>query len=124
MIKPEIQLMWSADLADMESQSPEDPTSFCILVQALIGVAGEDGADTFNFLVCTPNRLAERIPPGGALSGRMYIIVERYDFQRIHAAIQGFCDRAVARDWQRAATILSRYGRWEYEDELGSDESQ
>lgn len=122
MIKPIVQMIWSADVDDMEAQTPADPASFCILVQALIGVAGEDGADTFNFLVCTPDRLAARVPPGGALPGRMYIFVERYDYQRIRAAIQDLCDRAAARDWQHAAAILARYGRWEYEDELSTGE--
>ena len=119
----EVQLLTSPDLPDMDERAPDDPTDFCILVQALVGLEGEEGADTFDFLVCTPNRVAGLIPDGGVLPGRTYLFVHRYDYATIRGAIQSFCDRAsVGRDWRAVAQILARWGRWEYEDAVDAGE--
>ena len=102
----------------METTCPEDSKKFCILVQALIGVEDEPGAETFYFWVCTPNALEERIPEDIGLTGRSFIFVREYDYQLIWKTIESFCDKAsVADDWDEFAQIMTRYSDWEYENE-------
>lgn len=111
----EVQLLTSPDLLEMDTRQPDDPADFLLLVQALIGVRGEEGAESFDFVVCTPGRLAAEVPEGGALPGRGYLFVRRYEYRVILAAIQQLCDEIDAPDWDQAAALLCRHARWEYE---------
>ena len=111
-MRAELKLLHSPDLPDPEHNRPQDPGNFRILVQALIGVAGQEAADTFDFLVCTPAWLAAHVSE--PLPARGYLIVPAYDYARIHAAISRLCDQATGPDWSALAAQLSLYGRWEY----------
>jgi len=105
---------FSPDLPDMEHAVPKDPASFNILVQALIGLDTSDAADTFNFVVCTPEWLKKSLKPGEALSGRHRIIVPGYDYGIIKREIETYCSRATGATWKEIAARLHAYGRWEY----------
>ena len=119
MIKPEIILLTSPDLDDMETGGPENFENFCVLVQALIGAEGEEGAEVFYFSVCTPNALESRIPEKGGLTGKSFIFVRKYDYSLILNTIQSLCDKgSVAKDWDEFAQIMTRYSDWEYEKSM------
>lgn len=115
-LRAELKLLHSPDLPDPEHNRPQDPGNFRILIQALIGVAGQEGADTFDFLVCTPAWLAAHLAahPAEPLAARGYLIVPGYDYAKIHAAISRLCDQATGPDWPALAARLNLDGRWEY----------
>lgn len=106
----------SPDLFDLEHGQPDDPQCFGILVQALIGPMGEDGEESFDFLVCTPSWLATRIPEGAYRFGYHYLFLARYDYALLRSAILHICTLADGEDWSSVAGLIARYGRWEFED--------
>jgi hypothetical protein len=97
---------------------PEDPSRFSFLVQLLAGPAGEEGEESFDFVVCTPGWLADRVEQDGPTNGRHHVIVNRFDWP----ALRDYFERLVAgisgADWADVGAKLSRYGRWEFEDYL------
>lgn len=113
----EVKFLHSPQLPDLEHSFPPDPTDFEILVQALIGIDGDEAADTFNFIVCTPNHLAAQIAAEGPLSGRGYIFMANYDYKQLRTLIEGICEKAAADSWPKIAAILARYSQWEYEED-------
>jgi hypothetical protein len=116
MIRAHLLHLHSPDAFDLSTFAPEDPTNVGILVQAMIGPEGQEGAESFDFLVCTPNWLQAQISRDGARMGRHHLIVDAYDFGVVEESIRAICDRAAGPDWQSVASYLGRYGKWEFED--------
>ncbi len=54
-------------------------TRFGLLVQAMLGPEDMPGEESFDFVVCTPARLAERLREQDHVTARHHIIVPRYD---------------------------------------------
>lgn len=115
-VRPVLHSLHSPDLLDMQNDTPDDVESFCILVQAFIGPAGEVGGDSFNFLVCTVDKVAATLQKDGFLFGRHYLIVEYYSYQVIFDVIDSLCNRVSGSSWQEVAEKLGRFGHWEFED--------
>jgi len=114
--RAELKLLHSPGIPDLETAKLPDPTDFVLLVQAMIGPEGEDGADTFDFLVATPKWLERRVTLESPLTGHSYLFVERYDYEQIRREIERICSLAAGPSWPAVASILARYGRWEYGD--------
>lgn len=106
-----------AELAHLVFEQPDDLAHFAADVTAYLGPAGGEGADLFEFRVCTPGWLAEHpnMPKGSAFL-RHHLLVERWDAALVERAIRDLCLRTEGGDWQEVATKLSRYGYWEFED--------
>jgi len=119
--RAELQHLHFPDLPEPETSSPPDPADFALLVQALIGLEGEAGADTFSFVVVTPKWLARRVTADRPLLGRAHLIVEHYDYEQIRNEIVQCCRRAAGPGWPSVAAILSRFARWEYETAEGEE---
>ncbi|SRR5258708_30081617 len=119
-LRAELKFLHSPQLPDIERAQPDDPADFEILVQALIGIEGQSAADTFDFIVCTPNRLAMRVASEGPMPGYSYLFVTKYDYAEVRAAIAGFCEKAVGQSWPEIAAALSRFGQWEYQEDQGT----
>ena len=100
----------------MDSSTPADPERFCILVQALIGPAGGEGEESFDFTVCTPRWLSDALLKDRVIFGRHYLIVGNYSYDDIFDAIAGLCESIERKTWQEVAEHLGRYGKWEFED--------
>lgn len=115
-ITPDIRRLHSPDLFDMQSERPEDPEQFCILVQAMIGPAGEIGEESFDFVVCTPKWLAQSLRKDDYVFGRHYLLVEYYDYDIIFSALISLCQGITGSSWRQVAEQLGRYGKWEFED--------
>ncbi|UXH76784.1 immunity 8 family protein [Roseateles amylovorans] len=114
-LKGDLKRLHSPDLPDLAHDHPQDPANFRILVQALVGVVGQEAADTFNFMVCTPAWLAAHVDD--PLPARGYLIVPRYDYAPIHAAIARLCASTTGPDWQTIAARLNLEARWEYDQD-------
>lgn len=118
----ELKLLMSPDVVGIEAGGgPADVESFCVLVQCLIGEPGP-AADTFDVIVASPDRFAAAVPTdGGALSGRGYLVMRRWDGARVRETIAGWVAEASgAADWPAAAAILCRSMFWELEnDDIG-----
>ena len=95
---------------------PEDAQRFRVTVTASIGPAGEEGAELFQFTVCSRLWFAEESLPKGFAFVRHTLLVERWDPELVEKAIRGLCQSRDSDGWNQVATSLSRFGHWEFED--------
>lgn len=82
----------------------------------LVGPAGEQGEESFQFEVCTPGWLAEQIEHDGPTNGRHYVVVNHFHWPTLQNYFERLVTRHWGADWHEVATKLSRYGYWEFED--------
>jgi hypothetical protein len=105
-----------ADGGDLRAFRPEDAERFTLGVTASIGPAGEEGAEQFQFTVCSPSWLVGQELPKGFAFQRDTLLVERWDPDLVERAIGDLCRRTEGETWTEVATKLSRFGYWEFED--------
>lgn len=121
MTKAVLRWLHSPDVHNLKEWQPHDPSRFGILIQAMIGPNLEPGEESFDFFVCTPAWLDDELGREGHRFGLYCLIVPAYDFVAIHSALQRLCDRISGRDWDEVATVLSHYGKWEFEHYRDTD---
>lgn len=100
---------------DPDTHVPTDPDQF-FLVQLIAGPVGGPGEESFQFLVCTPAQLAERVRRDGPLNGHHLVIVEDFHWPTIRRYFERLVARVSGRDWREVADKLGRYGLYEFED--------
>ena len=116
-MKAALRQLHSPDLPDLENGSPPDPEHFCILVQAIVGPDDEeDVRESFDFLLCTPSWLADDLGATPYVWGRHHLLMARYDPATLTEAVTSIVSEAEGPDWDAVAAVLSRYGKWEFED--------
>jgi hypothetical protein len=114
LARAEIRWLLTPDI-EPESYVPEDPERFVFLVQMIAGPAGEAGEESFQFEVCSPGWLREQAR-SGPVSGRHYVIVDRFDWPALRAYFDDLVAGCTGADWSEVTAKLSRYGLWEFED--------
>ncbi len=118
IIQAELRRLHSPDAVDLPLFTPLDAEYFGLLVQAMVGPKGQQGCESFDFMVCSPRWLENKMSSTGYVLGRHYLLLPKYDYNLIWQVIQGLCDEAEAPDWKTVASRLSRYGRWEFADRV------
>lgn len=115
-MKAELRSLHSPDVDDLRSYNPGG-APFSVFVEAMVGIEGASGEESFGFTVCNPASLESQLA-AKADSGwhRALLVVGSYDFERIQSAVRALCDGAEADDWKSVARNLSRYTLWEFED--------
>ena len=106
----------SPDIVDLATYSPEEPKKICFLLQMMVGPAAQEGAESFDVTVCTPQWLAEHCPTDAILVGRHHLLVMEYDFARIHNSLRQRIEACVGENWEEVARQVGRLGKWEFED--------
>ncbi len=114
-MRPELKSFFSPDcgrdperpgyILDLEKWKPADAADFGILIEAEIGIKGEDGADMFYFMACSPSWLKRWLekeiedhtkrgwrPP--YTWGIHYIVVERWDCEGVRQILLDLCKRS------------------------------
>jgi hypothetical protein len=112
-MKAELKHLHSPDV-DFRTYMPDEEDLFCFFVQAMIGAAGSDASDSYGIIICTPRWFLDNC--NEPMWGRHFLIVPRYDFEKIRGAIVKYVDSCEGKDWQSIAERLSRIGHWEFED--------
>jgi hypothetical protein len=117
-MRAELRSLHSADSKDgsLASFHPDDAGHFVLRVTALVGPAGQEGEEGFDFTVCSPAWLAQDELPKGFAFQRHTLLVARWDAGLVERAISDLCLRTEGEDWTEVAQKLSRFGRWEFED--------
>lgn len=108
----------SPDVYDLETFSPKIENNFCFYLEISVGPKSEQGAEQFGITVCTPQWLLENKQEDEILFGRNYLIVFKYDYQRIYNRIKKYIEGLNGSDWAELAQKVSRIGYWEFEDYL------
>jgi hypothetical protein len=83
-----LKYLQSPDIDDLATFCPKEPSKFCFLLQMMVGPAAEEGAESFDVTVCTPQWLIEHCPTDVILEGRHYLFVMEYDFAQIQNYLQ------------------------------------
>ena len=100
---------------DLASYTPEVFDNFELTILASIGVNGTEGADLFQFEICTPKSLSDRCEGGVVVAGRGKLIVGHYNYAAIRQYLDRICSQCSGDDWPEIVEKLSRYGLWEFE---------
>ena len=114
-MRAELKSLECSDL-DLETYYPEDPKKFGFCVQAMIGIEGSEGADSFAIEICTPKWLMENDSETDVVFGRHKLIVFDYDINKIRSTIARYCEYTFGDEWLEMAEKLARIGYWEFED--------
>jgi hypothetical protein len=101
-MRPVIKAIHSPDIFDFSTHVPEDTQNFCFLLEIDVGPADEEGADTFDIVVCTPKWLSEHYNREDILVGRHYLIAFEYNFSRIIQGMKSSSPHAIATHGQRS----------------------
>lgn len=99
---------------DLQAYRPAEEDNFSFLLQAMIGPEGDDASESFDIVVCTPKWLSANC--SGPIWGRHMMIVPGYDLEKIRQTITSYCGSCSGDDWASIAVLLSRIGKWEFED--------
>lgn len=101
---------------DLEGFSPEDPDDFSFLLQVIVGPSDSEGAESLQFIVCTPQSLVVRTESDGVIFGRPLVIVDSPDIPRLLNAVKARIEGLEAPDWVKLTNRLARLGFYEFED--------
>jgi hypothetical protein len=116
MIYAELKSIISPDIIDLKSYFPEDPESFSFMLQLLIGPKNQDGAESFQVEVCTPQWLSQHFAEEEIIIGRHYLIVFEYNYERLINRINKYLQLCSGETWKDVAEKVGRLGLWEFED--------
>lgn len=116
MVCPELKGLISPDVRNLDTDGPQDPYCFGILVQALIGPRGSEGKESFDIIVCTPRWLEREVASKQTIIGLHHLIVNEYDIRVIRNFVTKFVEHCRAATWDEAAQKLSCLGHWEFEE--------
>lgn len=85
----------------------------------MIGPAGAEGEESFDFDVCSPAWLETELKSHPVVSGRFFLIIEAFDLDVIESYVRKRVAQATGADWPTIAGKLARWSRWEFEDYAG-----
>lgn len=115
-MRAEIKDFYSIDTdKTLELFKPDIPDNFGMLIFLEIGIAGKEGADDFQVMLCTPKWLIDNMKQEEIVLGLHYMIVFEYNYEKIHKKlIELFC--IEGKDWDEIANKLSYIGQWEFQN--------
>lgn len=116
LVQASLRRLHSPDALDLRLFQPSDPLNFGILIQAMIGPSDAEGEDSFDFILCTPQRIGADMEAGHFRWGRATLIVSRYEYDPLERAVLAVCEEARGADWSSVAEKLNRFMIWEFED--------
>ena len=95
---------------------PEDEENFGFLLQVMIGPESEEGSESFDIMVCTPDWIKNNLSGQKAIWGLHYLIVFEYNITFIKKYISNYLVNCTGSNWQDIAKKISYIGKWEFEN--------
>jgi len=90
--------------------------SFCHTIRAEIGARGEQGADAFEFEVCSPEWLEAELNSYPILHGGRRLITKRFNPVEVEEYVRKRLLHASGPDWETVVARLGQWLRWEFEN--------
>jgi hypothetical protein len=113
-MRAELKSLSSPDADPLKDFAPTGP--FGILVMAMIGPVAQQGEESFDFMLCTPDWFASNTRENFKI-GRHYLFVQDFDYTQLEKFVQEYCESCgEAPTWVVLAEKLARLGKWEFED--------
>lgn len=117
-MKAVLRRLHSPDVADLTSWTP-DGDSWQLLVQAILGPDDGPGEESFDVVVCSPQVVANWATADGRWWGQYTLVVTRWDYTALEAAIRDLLARCDGPDWSTVAGRLAHFMHWEFTDYRG-----
>jgi hypothetical protein len=114
MITPTIKAISSPDVYSINDYQPTSE-EFSIFLQVVIG-DDRPGGDVFGLTVLSPSFVAKQAQEGGDFFGRGYLIMSKFDHNRVRTIIADLCKKSAAETWDEVAEKLNRVMSWEFEE--------
>lgn len=106
----------SPDVFNLAEFIPKNSDNFGVLLQLIVGPLNDDGEESFDVMLCTPQWLIANHSPSDVIIGRHYLIVFEYNYQRIYNRLKRIVESVEAETWDDIAILIGRVGKWEFED--------
>ena len=114
-VRARLKSLHSADVHDLANWMPDDEGVFGFLLRAMVGPSDEEGAESFDILVCSPGWLARNVSDTGIRSGEHPLLMNRYDHRLLLRYLERRVQSCEAPTWQDLAQQLRRLGHWEFD---------
>lgn len=116
-MKAEIKILFSPDIEEaLKDYQPEKADSFGFNLRMIISPKGEEGEESFDLMVCTPDWLKENYSNNEVIFGRHFLIVFQYDYQAIYNKLAEYINNIEANTWDKIGSLIGRIAHWEFED--------
>jgi immunity protein 8 of polymorphic toxin system len=115
-MRAELKRLHSPDIEDLVSYRPARRDDFGFLLQVMAGPQGQEGEESSDVFVCTPEWFKHNRSRTDIIVGRHHLIVLEYNYQRLVAFLTHCCSESTGESWQEVAQRLGRLGKWEFED--------
>ncbi len=103
----------------LDQWKPRDPTDFSVMIDFYAGEEGNDKADAFTAIICSPKSFL-RAQDQKVFSGANYIFMPTFDYVELERFLTDRCAETEGRTWEAIAVQLTRLGRWEFDYRVGS----
>jgi Immunity protein 8 len=100
---------------DLSAVVLEEGNEFSAEITMKIGPQPDGEGDLFYVTVVSPEGLSKMAASGPRFL-RHTLLVQYFDLSLVSDQVERLCSRCAGSDWHTAATKLSRYLRWEFED--------
>jgi hypothetical protein len=101
---------------DLANYWPEDDTNFGFLLEASIGPRDSDGADIFQFMVCSPDWIKKTKHASKLVWGQHMLIAIEYDLPAILTELERRIEMTTGSDWGTIARKLNKIAQWEFDE--------
>lgn len=116
-MKAEIKAIYSVDIVEpLNEYRPKKADNFGFNLRLIISPKGEEGEESFDIMVCTPEWLKENHKEDEIIFGRHHLIVFKYDYQAIYKKLLEYVNNIDVNSWDEIGTQIGRIGHWEFED--------
>lgn len=115
-MRPVINSISLQDGDSLETFQPNDSENFYVHVRVMIGPANQEGEESFDVQVCTPQALTQELDLRGYSFIRRRLIVSVWTPDLIREAIQRRVSTLTADSWTELARKLTEFAAWEFED--------
>lgn len=115
-MKPVVKYIFSSDVDNLESYTPENDSIFCIQMRAIVGPDSGEGEESVDFEVCTLEWLKQEYGTENIISGRDKLIIFKYNYKKIKAKITELLESCEGETWESCGNQMAKYGLWEFEN--------
>ena len=118
MIRAELKAIYCSDEPNLDffAYRPDNPTCFSCALQLIVGVHNQDGGESFQLTVCTPQWIIENHSEDYVLVGSNLLIVVDYNYPRIVQWLNRYIERCTGETWKDVVKKISYIARWEFEN--------
>jgi Immunity protein 8 len=117
-MKPVLKGIYTTEMDEFESFSPQDPARVATVMRLMIGPDLEQGAEAFDVTICTQKWLEEQLEPTGYFMITKKLVVSYWQADPIKRAVEKILSSPsfISETWQEIARKLSTISYWEFED--------